>query len=236
MTNRCHATPAAPAAPADPSRSGARVVAFLAAALFVSLGCHAHSLQPVQRKMVFVLDASGSMTGVLPIAVNELKRSIDKLTPNHHFTVICYSGRGVYELHGLEPELAWGPQPATPAYQAKAGYWLNLRNHRFKTGGSGKRYAAAALEAALNYQPEMIFWLSDGLGGGGLGAARFEVDTGGLLGIIQRQRDAGGRGVRINMIQFGGAVPHTGSGYQSPMQRIADQTGGSFKYVSPRYD
>lgn len=189
------------------------------------------SYPPKRRDVVFVIDASGSMLPMLPYVINETNRVIDVLRPSVFVTIICFSGRGIYEV---DSAVGWsGLRQSTPAFKAEARDWLTLSNHRFRTGGSGARFAEAAIVRSLRYKPELIFILSDHLGGGGPGSGRYEIDQEALLAVIHAQNDVQSP-AKINTISFVNSGPLAEAGLRGTLERIADETGGRFKYIGER--
>ncbi|MFK7790928.1 MAG: hypothetical protein AB8C95_15730, partial [Phycisphaeraceae bacterium] len=147
-------------------------------------------------------------------------------------TIICFSGRGIYEM---DSTIGWsGPRQCTPTFKAETCDWLTLSNHRFKTGGAGVRFAEPAIVRALRYKPELIFILSDDLGSDVPGSARYEINQDALLASIHAQNDVQSP-AKINTICFVNAGSLANAGLGGTLQRIADETGGQYKYISERY-
>lgn len=189
------------------------------------------SYRPKRQDLVFVIDASGSMVPLLPFVINETKRVINVLRPSVFVTIICFSGRGIYEVDSVT---GWsGLRQGTPEFKAEARDWLSLSNHHFKTGGSGARFAEAAIVRSLRYKPDLIFILSDHLGGSGPGSGRHEIDQDGLLATIHAQNDVQSP-AKINTISFVNSGPLAEAGLRGTLERIADETGGRFKYIGER--
>jgi hypothetical protein len=171
------------------------------------------------------------MVPLLPHVINETKRVVMASKQTLHFTVICFSGRGIYEV---DSAVGWsGLRQSTPAFKAELMEWLTLSNHRFKTGGSGARFAEAALTRSLRYRPQLIILLSDHLGGSGAGASRYEIDQDALIACIHAQNDVQ-KPAKINTICFVNDDPLARAGLRGTLERIADETGGSFKYIGER--
>ena len=193
--------------------------------------CSLESYPAAQRDLVFVIDASGSMGSLLPFVINETMQVVNELKPIHSITVICFSGRGIYEVDSV---VGWsGPRVCKWAFKAEIRDWLTLSNHRFKTGGSGSRFAEAAIVRALRYKPELIFLLSDHLGGSGAGSARYGLDPDALLASIHAQNDVQNP-ARINTISFVNSGPLAEAGLRGTLERIADETGGRYKTIGKR--
>lgn len=191
----------------------------------------ADSPKPNRRDIVFVIDASGSMMEALPLIEREMKQVVNDLVPYIHVTVICFSGRGVYEVDSV---VGWsGPRACTPGFKQELREWLSLTNHHFKRGGAGSRYAEHAIVRALRYQPELIFILSDDLTGAGGLPGNHEIDQNSLLAMIHAQNDVQ-KPARINTIQWLYGDPLARQGMRGTLERIADETGGSYKFISHR--
>jgi len=195
--------------------------------------CHfpAAPAPPPGRDIVIVLDASGSMMPTLPLVINEVKRTVNAMRQENRLVVITFSGRGVEELPA-EPALTCLPA-CTPTRKAVLRDWLSLKNHAFKTGGSGAKYAKAAIEHALSYEPDLVFVLSDGTFGRSAGPERFEIDPDSLIAAIHEQNQSQ-NAAKINTIQFVNEDPLARAGQRGTLIRIAEVTGGTYKYVSER--
>ncbi|MGD9693231.1 MAG: hypothetical protein AB7G17_09155 [Phycisphaerales bacterium] len=104
------------------------------------------------QRIVYVLDASGSMVAALPTIARELDRSLDGLTGSQWFQVVVFSGRGVES----PPELSRTLARATPDTKRAAGAWLrSLEPDR-------RGDAIDALERALKLRPDVIFLVVKG--------------------------------------------------------------------------
>jgi hypothetical protein len=158
------------------------------------------------RSFAYVIDRSGSMSGygALEIAKRELMASLELLPPDARFAVFFYNIQ-TRPISG--PDGRPGLRPATAA--AKEAVRAALGEFR-ATGGTEH---AAAIRAALAVQPEVIFFLTDGL-----------LMTPDLAAELER---AAGR-TRIEAISFGtGPAPTTAD----PVRELATATGGSYRYV-----
>lgn len=158
------------------------------------------------RSFAYVIDRSGSMSGfgALETAKRELMASLDLLPPDAQFAVFFYNLNST-PIAG--PEGRRGLRPATTA--AKEAVRAQLQEVR-ATGGTDH---AAAIRAALAVEPEVIFFLTDGL-----------LMTPELSAELKR---AAGR-TRIEVISFGtGPEPRT----TDPVRALAAATGGHYRYV-----
>lgn len=187
--------------------------------------------------VVFLIDASGSMVDVLPFVINELKRSVNQMQTttvnNKKFekkaTVIFFSGEGVDEVPGGGG--VKGLRTMTPQFKAQISEWVSLENFNYSTGGRGSAHVKAALQRALSYKPQLVILLSDNLTGGGQGATQHELMQDDLLALIHKHNKAQPP-AKIDTIQFLYEDPLVRQGLPATLNRIADETGGVFKFIS----
>lgn len=180
------------------------------------------------RKIAFIVDVSGSMVDVQPFVNNELKRVIGKLQPGQDVTVIVFSGEGVYEVPGGKDKK--GLRSATEEFKAGIDKWLAANNHNFKTGGRGDENAEVAILWALRYEPQLVFVLSDTLVNGS-DAASHERAQEKLIKSINKANDFE-RPAKFNTIHFLYEDPLDRAGKQGTLRRLADETGGRYRFVS----
>ena len=103
-----------------------------------------------KRRIVFVIDRSGSMTDSIMFVKMELKRAIRCLKPNQEFHVIFYSTGPAVEM------------PAgrlVPAIERNKNVSFEFIDNIFPTGGTDP---SEALKAAFRANPEVIHLLTDG--------------------------------------------------------------------------
>lgn len=180
---------------------------------------------------VFLIDASGSMVDVLPFVINELKRVVNDLPADRKATVIFFSGEGVHEVPGGGG--VKGLRAMTPAFKDQVREWVALENFNYDTGGRGNAHVKSALTRALSYKPQLVILLSDNLTGGGQGATQHELMQDDLLELIHKHNKANPP-AKINTIQFLYEDPLVRHGLQGSLDRIAEETGGKFKFISQR--
>ena len=183
------------------------------------------------KDVVFLIDASGSMVDVLPFVINELKRVVNELPADRKATVIFFSGKGIHEVPGGGG--VKGMRTMTPAFKAQIREWVTLDHFNFDTGGRGNRHVASALTRALSYKPQLIILLSDNLTGGGQGATQHELMQDDLIELIHDNNQAR-IPTRINTVQFLYEDPLVRAGLQGTLDRIADETGGLYRFISQR--
>lgn len=183
------------------------------------------------RNIAFVVDASGSMVGVLPFVINELKRVINELKEAQKFTIIFFTGEGVFEVPGGGRRT--GLRSATAEFKQQSSSWITLDNHNVESVGRGSAHALAAIEQALSYRPQLVFLLSDNLTGGGQGATQHEIFQGDLMESITEANDFTPP-AKINTIQFVYVDPLIRAGLTGTLERIANETGGTYKFLDER--
>lgn len=166
------------------------------------------------RRIVYVVDASGSLVGSFPQVVEELRRSLMKLDPRQQFGVIFFQ-RG--DAVTVPP--GGSLQPATPENLAEAVQWIDARMIP-----AGRSNPLSAMEAAMRLKPEIIFLLSADI----TGAGEYEISERQLLesldGINPPDPETGRRAVRIQCVQFLDPDP------AGTLQRIATEHGGADGY------
>ncbi|MFW6060445.1 MAG: vWA domain-containing protein [Phycisphaeraceae bacterium] len=168
------------------------------------------------RKIAFVIDATGSLIDTLPFVVNELKKTINNLSERQQFTVIFYNDDPVLEV----PTPNRGFKRATGENKQNVIDWIDQN-----VIPRGSTTPIPAIEQALRYQPDLIFMLSDEIEGSG----RYEVDRRRLLEEIAQANTAG---TKICTIQFlYRSDLSTRLGIPEVMELIADQSGGTYKFV-----
>ena len=144
------------------------------------------------RRIVYVIDASGSMLRSLKYVVEELSRSLDGLSPRQSYGIVFYQ-RAEAIVVPPERELS----RATSEAKITSLEWID--NNIIPSGNSNP---LAALEAAIKLKPDAIFVLSDNI----TGAGQFEIDQQDLLEMLDRLNPVdpatGKRTTQINCIQF----------------------------------
>ena len=170
------------------------------------------------KKIVFIVDASGSLIDTLPNVILELKKSVQQLSERQSFTVIFFQGDAVIEV----PPPGW--KRADFAHKKSVSEWIDPDSHNIEPGG--KSNPVKAIRLAMRYKPELIYLLSDNITGAGSG--KYEIDQRRLLVEIRRANTAK---TKINTIQFLYPDPLKDAGLQGTMELIAEQSGGVYKFV-----
>lgn len=159
------------------------------------------------KKFVFVVDASGSMRRpfdgpgktLLGRVKLELLKCITQMSPDQEFFIVFFNDDAI-------PMPATELIKATPEAQKHFLYWMA----RTKAGGNTE--PEAALRIAMQLQPDVVYFLTDG-------AFKYRV--------IEHVRELNRGRVTVHTVSFGGDERATDF-----MQQIADQNGGTYHYVS----
>jgi Ca-activated chloride channel family protein len=161
------------------------------------------------ERFVYLLDASGSMYDYNAIAVAkaELLASLAQLDADQQFQVIFYSER-VYPM--VDPGNREQMFHGTDANRTKASQFV-----RGIQPLEGTRHREALLEA-LNYSPDVIFFLTD--------AGEPRLDAADLDRIRRRSNGK----ARIHCIEFGkGAALNIETNF---LKKLARENGGGYTY------
>jgi biopolymer transport protein ExbD len=160
------------------------------------------------RRIVFLIDRSGSMFDTFDYVREELKRSLSRLKPTQSFHVMLFAGRQPQE----NPPKAL--VPATDA-QKKAAY-------RFLAGivPEGQTKPQAAIERAFavtdaeGRHADLVYLLTDG---------EFDAEIVERIRKMQAKLDTP---IKINTIGF---IFHAG---ERLLKQIAKENGGEYRFVS----
>jgi HEAT repeat protein len=162
------------------------------------------------RRMVFVIDISGSMHGArLAAAQKELTHAIESLPHDTSFSIIAFSDRTVVWRKNLMAASAQAKDAASSfVYMLRAG---------------GRTAAFDALEVAFGFDAEAIYFLSDGEPNAG----KIPKPTAIISAVTQTNRLR-----RISMYTIG-IIPGTaGSPLESFMKDLAEKNFGLYRRVS----
>jgi hypothetical protein len=165
-------------------------------------------LDSTGKKFVFVVDASGSMrrpfegpgNTLLGRVKLELVRCVTQMSADQEFFIVFFNDDAI-------PMPATELIKATPEAQKHFLYWMA----RTKAGGNTE--PEAALRIAMQLQPDVVYFLTDG-------AFKYRV--------IEHVRELNRSRVTVHTVSFGGDERATDF-----MEQIASQNGGTFHYVSP---
>ena len=167
------------------------------------------------RSIVYVIDASGSMTTWLPLVLEALDQSLNRLDSAQRYAVFFFQGGRAI---GVPPFDRLQPVSSRSIRETLA--WTQRGSNLIPGGNSDP---LAAIEAALSLEPDVIFLLSEGLdgGGGSVGDHDAMMERMDKLNPIA-DPVSGMRWTRVQCIQIGDDEINPGI----LMQRIADRHGG----------
>lgn len=145
-------------------------------------------------RIVYVVDASGSMLSALPVVVEELERSIDQLAEIQWFQVLFFHDDRVLAARNLPDGDSDGLVRATHDNKRAVMRWVRT------VRASRAADPLPALEHALDMRPDVIFLLSKGMEE----TEAVASTSAGHRRITQRNRDALARLNDINPSGAGG--------------------------------
>ena len=147
------------------------------------------------RSVVYVVDASGPMVTSMPRVIQELRRSVEQLSPAQKFGVVLF--RRTDAVEGAEV-FANVLMRATPSAKRRLVEWLE------QVTPSGASSPLAGLESALALKPDAVFLLSRSIvrSGGGVWEEGLEATLARLEQLNPPLDRSGRRGTLIQTIQF----------------------------------
>lgn len=167
-------------------------------------------------RIVYLVDASGSMIVTLPNVVKELKRSIRELSDKQQYTVFFFQDGAPVEVtpRGWKTASEENKRATADFVTISAGNILPR----------GKTDPMAAIKLAMRFQPppQLIFILSDNITGKG----KYEVDRIQLLKFLDDMNP--NKKIKINTIQF--VYPDR----LGTLQAIAERHGGIYKFITDK--
>ena len=150
------------------------------------------------RRIAFVVDASGSMIGVFPFVIDELQRSLEKLSPAQSYSVIFFQ-----RDEALPAPPRGRLNSATREHVEKTLRWIRGEPNAPPTVvPTGRSNPMSALTEALALEPEVIFLLSSNVTGSGIYAVDLEDLMAELDELNPEDPSTGRRRTIINCIQF----------------------------------
>jgi hypothetical protein len=169
------------------------------------------------KRIVYVVDASGSMLLHLSTVLHELQRSLTTLHPKQEFSIVFFQ-----QNKSITVPPRNSLRPATPHNISTVMEWIQTSGEVIPTGSSNP---VAAIRTAMKLQPDVIYLLSENITGSG----RYEVPPDELIAQLEKLNPVdprnGRRRVQINCIQY---LTKDSLG---TMQRIAEIHGGDDGYT-----
>ncbi len=164
------------------------------------------------RKIVYVVDASGSLVDSFPRVLKELDSEVAKLLTQQAFTVIFFGSDGVTEVPPVG--LRW----ANDMNKHHLRRWIAPQTGNVNAWGRGD--PLEALRKAFSYQPNEVVILSDNL----IGRQVSQEDVTHLLDTIAEMSQ--GKVEMIHVVQFFDRDP------QQVLKSIADRFHGNYNQVT----
>lgn len=163
------------------------------------------------RKVIFVVDASGSLVDSFPRVLDELSAAIYKLPEDEAFTVLFFGSDGVTEVPPVG--LRWTSAPT----KRRLIEWIAPETGNVTAWGRGD--PIEALQQAVKYSPDELVLLSDNL----IGRQADEEDVIELLDLIAEL--VGEDVQKIHVVQFFNRDP------QQVLKQIAEQFNGTYSLI-----
>ncbi|MEZ6190998.1 MAG: FHA domain-containing protein [Phycisphaerales bacterium] len=164
------------------------------------------------RKVVYLVDASGSLVDSFPFVLSEMNRAVDELTGDKAFTVIFFGSDGVTEVPPVG--LKW----ADTQTKRKVREWVAPDQGNVNAWGKGD--LIQALQRALQYSPDDLVILTDNLTG--RQSSQENIDE--LLARIEMLID--GKVDKVHVMQFFDRDP------QQVLMTIAEKFHGTYSRVT----
>ncbi|OUU91612.1 MAG: hypothetical protein CBC35_09215 [Planctomycetes bacterium TMED75] len=163
---------------------------------------------PAARRIVFVVDASGSMIGAYPAVIDQVEGTLRRLVPRQSFSVV------LFRAGGAEPLPTDGRLRAatTPAIDEAADWMRGLRPE-------GRSDPAAALRKAFAVDPEVVYLVSTDITGAGV----YEIDGDALIELLDELNPAADDGRRQTVIR---CIQLLDEDRLGTLRRIARMHGG----------
>lgn len=150
------------------------------------------------ERVVYLVDASGSMVAALPVVLKEVARSIDALAPEQRFTVGVFGAGGVRSPSSLASGRD-GLLAASESNKAAVRRWLSSIDAR---GGGDP---LDAIRWGLTQRPDIVFLMAKGITDRGQTGEQREQSAQRFLdevGRLNPENEKGLRPVRIRAIEF----------------------------------
>jgi hypothetical protein len=169
------------------------------------------------KRIVYVVDASGSMLLHLSTVLHELQRSLAMLHPQQEFSIVFFQ-----QNKSITVPPRNSLRPATPHNISTVMEWIQTSGEVVPTGSSNPM---TAIRTAMRLQPDVIYLLSENITGSG----RYEVPPDELVAQLEKLNPVdprnGRRRVQIHCIQY------LTKDKLGTMQRIAEIHGGDDGYT-----
>lgn len=116
---------------------------------------------PQAKQIVFLVHASGGSATALTTILAELKKNLALVKPSQKFTVVISEGKRFIEAPPL------GLREGSDGERSRVETWIDL-NVRSATVRAATN-PLVAIDVAISYSPDLLWIVSDGLAGDGIG-------------------------------------------------------------------
>ena len=192
----------------EPTSQPERAVPLPTTAASTPLDVKLYGVQTNAKKIVYILDHTGSMLDTFDFLRQETIRSVNSMHPVQQFNVVMFA----------ESETLVYPQLQRATAETKRDFATKMQ--QFRAQGMSDDLidpSLNAFKAAFAMQPEVIFFLTDG---------RFDPR---LMDIVSNQLNKNKR-VRINTLAFVINDPIS----EEQLKEMAKKNGGTYKFVSEK--
>ena len=171
---------------------------------------------PGAERVVYLVDASGSLVDTFPFMLDELRRCITSLQPEQSYAIVFFRGAEVVEVPPL------GMHKADTHALSRTVRWLDPQRKSLIPRGPAR--PDAALRRAFAYQPDAIVLVSDDLTG--------RVDPEGeRLRLLQLITSVNLNHTVIHTAQLRHRDPLATPDRMGTLELIAFTTGGTHRYI-----
>lgn len=172
------------------------------------------------KSIVYVVDASGSLVDTLPYVLGELRRSVMRLSKKQQFAVLFFQGKKVLQIPPV------GLRHATDINKQQAVQWIGPdAGNLFASGQSDP---LPAIKLALQYNPDLLFLLTDNL------AANQQTPQD-EQALLQQITIANRAQTAIHAIQFlYRDAAEKNPAYVPMLKRLADQHHGKYTFIDAK--
>jgi len=187
------------------------------------------------KRVVFVIDASGSLIDTFPLVLAELRESLvmmgrnydrqieDRGQSDYAFAVLFFRNGEVIEMVDRSGGLGPGMKAPDQRNIAASLRWLAPSRSNIAPGGSTS--PMPAIEMALRFRPDTVVLLSDNITGTGV----YGLDPEAFLDAVIDAR--GDRNVVFHTVQFLYPDPAESYGQAGTLSRLSEMTGGHYMFA-----
>ena len=169
------------------------------------------AFDPEVSRIVFVVDASGSLIDTLPLVLERLKNAVLKLDATQQFTVVFFQEDQAIEV---PPK---GLKTAASSTRQQVAARISFESGHIRPRGQSS--PVRALQLAMKYRPQLLFVVSDNI----VGSGPYEMQPDQMLKLIDRLNPD--RKTVISTVQLVRRDP------AQTLKRIAIEHGGTYRFA-----